>query len=367
MGSSQSTQSGSKDPKDPADALVPSEVFERLKNLQEILTGFNENDPKFISKYIAQYNKDAPSGLQLNMSNINPQISRIDNLHTQLIRQITGNQQITSSELNTNQNYQDQLKTELKDTKNLINTRLPAVTKNLITTEVDKLLNDNLVKKDPVVRGTVESILGSIIGLKSRYSFFEYKYVQMNVLVMVIIQNLYNIMITSIKNIIDLHTQQSKQRDQDLNNILKLILGLLNSSQLSITPEDFDKINLLVNNVKEQSIKDAEELRTVSNGYIAKGGQQILSALNTVQASSTSAPLSPTPAPAPVQAPAQTPAPVQAPAQTPASGSVTMYAGIKGGKAPEMTTMYAGLLDKKQKGGFVRANSSFPVQEFYNL
>ena len=54
MGSSQSTQSGSKDPKDPADALVPSEVFDRLKNLQDILTGFTENDPKFISNYITQ-------------------------------------------------------------------------------------------------------------------------------------------------------------------------------------------------------------------------------------------------------------------------------------------------------------------------
>ena len=295
------------------------------------------------------------------MSKIKPQISRIDDLHTRLIRQITGNQNITSSDLSTNQNYQDQLKTELKDTPKLINTRLPEVTKSLIMKEIEALQNDNLINKDPVVQGTVRSILDSIIGLKSRYSFFEYKYVQMNVLVMVIIQNLYNIMITSIKNIIDLHTKQSKQRDQDLNNILKLILGLLNSSQLSITPEDFDKINLLVNNVKDQSIKDAEDLRQYSNGHIAKGGQQILSALNTVQSSSASVP-----------APAQTPASSSSFSFKPPEPPLTMYAGIptptkQGGKSPEMTTMYAGLLDKKQKGGFVRGNSSFPVQEFFNL
>ena len=358
MGSSQSKQS---DPKDPADALVPSEVFERLKNLQEILSGFNENDPKFISKYIAQYNNEAPSGLKLDMGKIQPQISRIDNLHTQLIRQITGNQNITSSELSTNQNYQDQLKTELKDTKNLIDNRLPSVTKNLITTEIDKLLNDNLVKKDPVVKSTVESILGSIIGLKSRYSFFEYKYVQMNVLVMVIIQNLYNIMITSIKNIIDLHTQQSKQRDQDLNNILKLILGLLNSSQLSITPEDFDKINLLVNNVKEQSKRDAEELQKIAKDSVQNANQQAQSALTAAKnqsISSASSPLSSTPAQTSEQAQPQT---------------TLMYVGepqgqTQGGKSPvQMTTMYAGLNKSKQKGGFVRGNSQFPVQEFYNL
>lgn len=357
MGSSQSTQSDSKGPKDPADALVPSEVFDRLKNLQEILSGFTENDPKFISKYIAQYNKDAPSGLQLDMGKIQPQLSRIDDLHTRLIRQITGNQNITSSELSTNQNYQDQLKTELKDTPKLINTRLPEVTKSLITKEIEALENDNLIKKDPVVQGTVRSILDSIIGLKSRYSFFEYKYVQMNVLVMVIIQNLYNIMITSIKNIIDLHTQQSKQRDQDLNNILKLILGLLNSSQLSITPEDFDKINLLVNNVKEQSIKDAEELQKIAKDSIQNANTQTQNALTAVQNQSTSSTSSPTTA--------QTPA-----SQTPGSVSQIIYAAQtppQGGKGPEMTTMYAGLLDKKQKGGFVRGNSSFPVQEFYNL
>jgi hypothetical protein len=341
-----SSQSNTKKEADPADALVPSVVFERLKNLQDILTGFTDNDPKFISKYIQQYNNDArSSGLQLDMAKIQPQLSRIDNLHTQLIRQITNDATITSQQLSSSDNYQNQLKNALKDTPKLINTRLPEVTKGLITKEIEALQNDNLIKKDPVVQGTVNSILSSIIGLKSRYSFFEYKYVQMNVLVMVIIQNLYNIMITSIKNIIDLHTKQSKQRDEDLNNILKLILSLLNSSQLSITPEDFDKINLLVNNVKEKSIRDAESLKQIAKDSIQNANTQTQSALTSVQIQSQS--------------------PTPSSAQTP----VTMYAATQEGKGPEMTTMYAGLLDnnKKQKGGFVRGNSSFPVQEFYNL
>jgi hypothetical protein len=318
------------------DQLIPADVFTRIGKLRDILQGYNENDPNFITKYIDDYNKtvtqQGKSELVLNTDSpaFKEQLKRLDNFHTSLVQNITNSPGLTIEEVKNNQAYQDTLKKTLNNVPDLLTTTLPEIAKKLINKQVNELYTDRLINNNQQVKGTVTDILSMIVKMKARYSFFEYKYVQMNVLLLVIVQNMYNTMISSITNIIALYKTQNQQRNVDVANIFKIMLSILQSAELQIQPEDFDKLSLMIKTVKDQTEIDQKNLSDMSNEYKANAQKAIdnigIGADQLV---------------------------------TPVASSVTgTRTGIGG---------FIRSKSRTQKAGFVRDSSTFPAAEFNSI
>jgi hypothetical protein len=340
MGAGQSSSSSSGQ-KDPHDAIIPADVFTKLEKFREILDNFNKNEPNFVSKYIDDYNKSVPSNLQLNTASLGPQLSRIDQFHSLLVKKITGDPNANKDLLKTNPVVQQQFMQTMKNTNQLIGTDLPELAKGLISNEIQQLMNDSLIKKDANVRGTVNQILNQIVSMKARYSFFEYKYVQMNVLLLVIVQNMYSTMINAIKNIVELHEKQNEIRNKEVSQIFNLMLAILQSAELQITPQDFDKLSGLIDKVRADAERDHAELQKYKDKITMETVNFVSDTLDKATTQSTGITTTGT---------NMTFAP-----PAPASPTPTVVGGFVRDKS------------RTQEGGFVRFNSMFPAQEFHNI
>jgi hypothetical protein len=327
---------------DPHDAIIPADLFTKLDKFKEILTNFNQNDPNFVSKYIEEYNKSVPENLQLNTTKLGSQLKRIDQFHSLLVKKISTDPNATAESLKTSTMLQDQFKTSMNDTSKLVETTLPQIAREQISKETEQLLKDPLIQKDPNVNKTVTGILDQIVSMKSRYSFFEYKYVQMNVLLLVIVKNMYSTMVEAINNIIDLHKKQNELRNKEVREIFDIMLSILKSAELQITPQDFDKLSTLIDNVKLNAEQDHKKLQEKAEGHI-----NVLNPSNIM----TNTPGATTGQPQPIQPGATTGQPQPQPQ--------SRVGGFVRDKTRTMRT--------SQDGGFVRFNSTFPAQEFQNI
>jgi hypothetical protein len=143
----------------------------------------------------------------------------------------------------------------------------------------------------------------------------------MNILLLVVIQNMYKTMKTSITEIINLYDVQTIKRNEEVNKIFEIMKQILGETELQIQETDLNKLNELINKVKSESVTDKEQLIKLANG-------KLIDQMNLIQSIGQTGTVTP---------PGQTPSPP------------------RGGNK------------KTMKAGFVRGSSTFPAQEFFNL
>ena len=107
-------------------------------------------------------------------------------------------------------------------------------------------LVDNKIMKDGVT-----NIISSVQNLKVKYRFFEYKYIQLNIFLILFIQKAYDSIDEFVKNVLAFNQQRDEMREKVIKDTLDAMIKILASADLQLKPEDFNYLNTMLDNIQK--------------------------------------------------------------------------------------------------------------------
>jgi hypothetical protein len=235
---------------------APEGIVEKIKGLGEVITFFNDNDTTSLEAFIDKYNKQVSAKDQID---IGPEIkSMMMGFHNQLLEVIDG--QLIGA---TSSEKEQVLKSKLKDNKQLNEMLRMYYNKKMQDVET-LVLNDEVVKNNPEITDTVKVILNNVKSLKVKYKFFEYKYIQLNVFMIVFIQYVYNSMTKFIVDVIAYNQARDAIRQEMTQKIFRATQEIMGASDMELKPQDAEAINRMITNLQDKIKKDQQEIQDMS-------------------------------------------------------------------------------------------------------
>ena len=259
------TQSKSTDQKPVVDSKVysmtpqfiaPDGIVDKMKGLGEVITYFNDNDTSSIETFIDTYNQKVTSAEKIELG---PEVKgMMMTFHNQLL-EVIDTQLVGASQ----SEKQQVLKSKLKDNKQL-NEMLRLYYNQKMQDVEERVLGDEVVKGNKDISDTVKTIMNNVKSLKVKYKFFEYKYIQLNVFMIVFIQYVYNSMSKFIVDVIAYNQTRDAIRQEMTQKIFQATQEIMGASDIQLKPEDADAINKMIGNLQDKVKKDQQEITQLS-------------------------------------------------------------------------------------------------------
>jgi hypothetical protein len=235
---------------------APDGIVEKIKGLGDVINFFNDNDTSSIENFIDTYNKQVSAKEQID---IGPEIKGLMlGFHNQLLEVIDG--QLIGA---TTSEKQQVLKSKLKDNKAL-NDMLRLYYNQKMQDIETRVLNDEVVRSNPEITETVRVIMNNVKSLKVKYKFFEYKYIQLNVFMIVFIQYVYNSMGKFIVDVIAYNQARDAIRQEMTQKIFKVTQEIMGASEMQLKPQDAEAINRMIVNLQDKVQRDQKEIQDLS-------------------------------------------------------------------------------------------------------
>ena len=235
---------------------APEGIVEKIKGLGDVIGFFNDNDTTSIENFIDTYNKQVGAKDQID---IGPEIKGLMlGFHNQLLEVIDG--QLIGA---TSSEKQQVLKSKLKDNKALQEMLRLYYNQKMQDVET-RVLNDEVVKSNPEITETVRIIMNNVKSLKVKYKFFEYKYIQLNVFMIVFIQYVYNSMGKFIVDVIAYNQARDAIRQEMTQKIFRATQEIMGSSDMQLKPQDAEAINRMIVNLQDKVSRDQKEIQEMS-------------------------------------------------------------------------------------------------------
>jgi hypothetical protein len=235
---------------------APEGIVEKIKGLGDVIGFFNDNDTSSIETFIDTYNKQVSAKDQID---IGPEIKGLMlGFHNQLLEVIDG--QLIGA---TSTEKQQVLKSKLKDNKALQEMLRLYYNQKMQDVET-RVLNDEVVKSNPEITETVRIIMNNVKSLKVKYKFFEYKYIQLNVFMIVFIQYVYNSMGKFIVDVIAYNQARDAIRQEMTQKIFRATQEIMGSSDMQLKPQDAEAINRMITNLQDKVSRDQKEIQEMS-------------------------------------------------------------------------------------------------------
>ncbi len=235
---------------------APEGIVEKIKGLGDVINFFNDNDTSSIENFIDTYNKQVSVKEQID---IGPEIKGLMlGFHNQILEVIDG--QLIGA---TSTEKQQVLKSKLKDNKAL-NDMLRLYYNQKMQDVETRVLNDEVVKSNPEITETVRVIMNNVKSLKVKYKFFEYKYIQLNVFMIVFIQYVYNSMGKFIVDVIAYNQARDAIRQEMTQKIFRATQEIIGASEMQLKPQDAEAINKMIVNLQDKVQRDQKEIQELS-------------------------------------------------------------------------------------------------------
>lgn len=247
MGGSVSKPNLSSNPKQNLEIILDENVKEQLDKLNEYVDHFNKSDVKELMKVIDQYKSSfrQTDGNVFDLNNIN---TFIDNFYNTLSKRL----QLENPGVD--------IDSKLKDKLNSAD--LPDYLKTIYDDNFQKLkqeINDSpIIQFDEVSKKNIDNIFNNITTLKSKYRYFEYKYIQLNIFMLIFIEHTFKTMDDFVDSIVSYVIEHDSKRSDTIRSIVSKLLNIINEADLKINKEDFTTLNNLMLLVK----KDLEQKQT---------------------------------------------------------------------------------------------------------
>lgn len=236
--------------------MAPNNIVDKIKGLGDVIGFFNDNDTSALEGFIDDYNKRVSNKDKIDLG---PEIKNLMlSFHNQLLSVI--DTQVVGA---TPAEKQQILKSKLKDNKQLNDMLGMYYTEKLRNIET-RVLSDETVRGNKELTDTVRTILGNVKSLKVKYKFFEYKYVQLNVFMIVFIQYVYNSMTKFIVDVIAYNQVRDALRQEMTQKIFDATKQIMNASDIQIKPQDAEAVNKMIQNLQEKVKKDQAEIQEMS-------------------------------------------------------------------------------------------------------
>lgn len=224
-------------------------VKQQIDKLSEYVSMFNSNDVKPLLQVIDDYkiNLETSTGKKYQLNNVKTFVGKF---HQELLDKIAKDFPTMSES-----EKQIKLGEKLKDKA------LPDYLKNIYDNKLSELrsevMKSPIVIKDAKMTQSIDRIFTDITGLKSKYKYFEYKYIQLNLFLIVFIQHTYNTMDKFINTVLAYIVTRDTSRSDALRELINLLLEIMKQAELNIDQKDFESIEQLMS-VVEGSIKEKQ-------------------------------------------------------------------------------------------------------------
>lgn len=229
--------------------FVQSELSEKLKDMSKIIESFNSNDPTEIKRYIETLSRTLASNTGSQQFSLSPDVmTALDSIHQVLIRSL--DQQRLSPE--------DQKKALRDMSFDTIYATLTKQSADEIKTKKDEIYSSLRLETNDPLKTNIEPIFDTITKLKVKYKFFEYKYIELNMFMIMYIQTSYDVLQDFIKNTIAFNQLKEENRDNLINEAFASLNNVFASADLASTPADEKNLKDIMNKVK-QNIKEKDE------------------------------------------------------------------------------------------------------------
>jgi hypothetical protein len=225
-------------------------VKQQIDRLSEYVSFFNKNDVDSLLSVVDTYASDlkTSTGQTYQLSNIKRFVAKF---HEELLEKITKDSPNLTAE-----EKKAQLGEKLKDSK------LPDILKTTYDERLSKLkteiLGSPLVVKDRQMGQSIDRIFTDITGIKSKYKYFEYRYIQLNLFLIVFIQHVFSTMDKFINSVLAYTVTRDRTRQDSLRQLIDLLLEIMRQAELNIDQKDFEAIDKLMS-VVETEIKQKQK------------------------------------------------------------------------------------------------------------
>lgn len=241
--------------------ILDTEVSEKINKINTYIDFFNRNDTKSLLSVIKEFQQKTNSSYPNNNFNFDKIENFIVDFHQNLQKEldITGDR----SQINDILNNDETLKKYLENIK------------NHKTEEVFKdLMNNDTIKNNGMLQTNIKNILNNINNMNVKHKFFEYKYIQVNLFLIIFIQHVMATMQNFIEKVSYYSILRDAKKKDGVDSLIKILIDILNDPRVQLDPANFDmitdmskkinkdiqdnqkKITEKINNIKEASFND---------------------------------------------------------------------------------------------------------------
>lgn len=289
--------------------MVSSEGFkDDLKKISDIFKNFNEDNGPGLLEHIKIYNAEMSSRGKTGFMISDDIANSLTSFHEQIISRIQGYANKSEDDKN-------------KDFFALLDDKYGAE----LEAKKESIIKSVNMGNSAVMKKGVDTIVNNVKALKIKYKFFEYKYIELNVFMILFIQYVYKSMDTFVSEMVAFNKIRDANREQMFSDAMNLMTDML--KDLGISSKD-TSLNSMLTTLKKKVKESDDEMNKKMKDIMVLTTDNLSSYLNALTDTTKS----------------------------------QIIDGLK------VTPAQAGGKRKKikQRGGFVRDFSKFP-QAFYDI
>lgn len=341
--------------------ILQKDVVQKATEVSDLIKKYSEDDYQGILTFIDKYNE--------NITNAGVKITIPESVTKSLA---TFHSKILES-LNTAGKSEAQKYDQFKNVMTKSSSDVMNLLKKTYTAELeekkDTLLSSEGIADNKMITKNLDETIDSITTLKVRYKYFEYKYIEMNLFLLLFIQHSYQTMDDFVHNVMDFNMMRDKNREEILKQTLSIMTNIVDNSSLELDTAQIDGINNLMgqlrDNMKQKDDKMQKEMQRLleltskdMSTFIGSLSEAMQNNLRDTLADPNRPPSQPAPASATM--PQYPPAGAYPP---PSSAYPPVGPAVHGGFIRDGSVMPQ---ENWQKGGFIRDGSVMP-QSFHDL
>lgn len=282
LGSQQGNQQANQQGVDPNDVmrravkdgqgeeLIITEMKDKFKQVSELFQGYNTSSPAEIQERL----RTIRTTLGSQDITLSPEITTaMESVHNALISSI--DKKITTSNLSPQQRNSAR-KEALKNMQ--FEEILSVLTSNFsgdIDTQKNRVLENLGIATNAEIGQSVSSIFDTVKSLKVKYKFFEYKYIELNVFMLLYVQYSYETLQNFVDNVLQFNKIKNQSRDELIAEAFKSVSALMNDAQLQATPTDTDSLKKIMTALQTNMQEKDEIMNNKLNQVIQLGNENI--------------------------------------------------------------------------------------------
>lgn len=349
--------------------IVDQVVVDNITNLSGLLKEFSSNDTNAIVqriKNMEEFKGKIPDNI----------LDRVSKVHESLLDTIDSNLSV------------EEKKKRMETDTGLANYIQQYVGKDLDAKMKDYLENP-FIKNDPIVKSSMEDVTNSIKQIRSKYKYFEYKYVQLNMFLILFTKHVYQTVNRFMNETSAFYEAREKYHLVLIHNVIKTFQEQLGAETKQLTDLDTSKFTDSIGELSKSIMDTITQQKNFAEKQKQDSLQEILKFLMTQEKSfaeeiikgvdsykSEQQKLAPQPAPQPAQPQPQLVQPLPQP-QPPVYGPIDerpdfiaadTFIAPKPGYVFKTSDKGKGYYKNTSvmRGGFIKGSSMIP-QNFYAL
>ena len=249
--------------------LLEKDVRDKISEVSDIFSAFNKDDHKKLLGYVDSINQSLKMSGNPTFELSEPIKKSLVEFHTAIL---SGIDTATMTEEGKNAKYLEIMSSPVGDKVKNIESIFKILGDNYGKDLEEKkkiIMQSQGIVDSKEMQGNVETIMNSVKGLKVKYKFFEYKYIELNIFLILFVQQVYKSMDSFVNNVVAFNKQRDATREQLIRDTLKIMLGILTAADLQINPNDFEYLTGMMDKLKSHMDDKNKELETKMRDLVA--------------------------------------------------------------------------------------------------